>query len=232
MKARILGLALLAGATACGESEPDGNEPAHDYNAEIRWTSYGIPHILADDIPSAAFGQGYAFAKLNGCILADQVVKLRGERASFFGAGADDANVDSDFVHRALQFTEKGEQAWESQPDNIRDLVQGYVDGYNTYLAQDGDSLPCGGEPWLRPITTQDLMSHYVEIATLAGARQLHQYIARAQPPGEGLAPWTPSSPTSPTWASAPTAGASAPSVAPTGAAWCSPTRTSRGRAS
>jgi acyl-homoserine-lactone acylase len=191
MNARTLGLALLVGAglTACGESDESSNEPTHDYNAEIRWTSYGIPHIIADDIPSAAFGQGYAFARLNGCILADQVLKLRGERAAFFGPGEDDANVDSDFVHRTLHFIEKGEQAWDSQPENIRALVQGYVDGYNTYLEEDGESLPCGGEDWVRPITTQELMAHYVEIATLAGARQLHPYIARAQPPGAGLAP-------------------------------------------
>lgn len=190
MNVRTLGLALLAGValTACGESEKS-DEPAHDYNAEIRWTSYGIPHIIADDIPSAAFGQGYAFAKLNGCILADQVVKLRGERASYFGPGEDDANVDSDFVHRSLEFMEKGQIAWERQPENIRGLVQGYVDGYNAYLAADGASLPCGGEAWVQPITTQDLMAHYVEIATLAGARQLHPFIARAQPPGSELAP-------------------------------------------
>jgi len=190
MNARTLGLALLAGIglTACSESD-ETPEPTHDYHAEIRWTSYGIPHILADDIPSAAFGQGYAFAKLNGCILADQVVKLKGERSSFFGPGEGDANIDSDFTHRALQFVEKGQEAWSRQPENIRGLVQGYVDGYNTFLAEDGDSLPCGGEPWLRPITTEDLMAHYVEIATLAGARQLHGFIARAQPPGAGLAP-------------------------------------------
>lgn len=190
MNVRTLGLALLAGValTACGDSETS-DEPAHDYNAEIRWTSYGIPHIIADDIPSAAFGQGYAFAKLNGCILADQVVKLRGERSSYFGPGEDDANVDSDFVHRALEFTEKGQRAWDSQPDNIKGLVQGYVDGYNAYLAADQASLPCGAQPWVQPITPQDLMAHYVEIATLAGVRQLHPFIARAQPPGSELAP-------------------------------------------
>ncbi len=189
MNARSLGLLLLTSAclTACSEDTAPGE--THDYRAEIRWTSYGIPHILADDIPSAAYGQGYAFAQLNGCILADQVVKLRGERSSFFGPGENDANLDSDFTHRALRFVEKGQEAWDRQPDNIRGLVQGYADGYNAYLAESGERMPCGGEAWLRPITAQDLMAHYVEIATLASARQLHGYIARAQPPGSELAP-------------------------------------------
>ncbi|MEM6290254.1 MAG: penicillin acylase family protein [Myxococcota bacterium] len=190
MHARRLGLTLAAAAllTACGDSEPDPGSQS-DYRAEIRWTSYGIPHILADDIPSAAYGQGYAFAKLNGCILADQVVKLRGERASYFGPGDDDANIDSDFTHRTLRFMEKGEEAWSRQPDNIKELVAGYVAGYNAYLADRGDALPCGGEAWVQPITTQDIMAHYVEIATLAGARQLLPFIGRAQPPGAGLVP-------------------------------------------
>ena len=41
-----------------------------DYEAQIRWTRYGIPHITArdfgitaNDFGSLAFGEGYAFAK-------------------------------------------------------------------------------------------------------------------------------------------------------------------------
>ena len=234
MNARPLGLTVLVGIgllTSCGEKDTN-DEPTHDYNAEIRWTSYGIHHIIADDIPSAAFGQGYAFAKLDGCILADQVVKLRGERSSFFGPGEDDANVDSDFTHRALAFTEKGQESWDAQPEAIKALVQGYVDGYNAYLAEDGDALPCGGEPWLRPITVQDLMAHYVEIATLAGARQLHPFIARAQPPGSGLAPKPQPTLTFGTPAWAPTAGGSVRSAPQAAAAWSLPTLTFPGRGS
>ena len=34
------------------------------YNVDIRWTSYGIPHIKAEDYGSLGFGMGYALAKI------------------------------------------------------------------------------------------------------------------------------------------------------------------------
>ena len=59
--------------------DPDGS-----LEANIRWTSYGVPHITADNLQSLGFGSGYAYAKDNLCILADQLVKIRSERAKYF----------------------------------------------------------------------------------------------------------------------------------------------------
>jgi acyl-homoserine-lactone acylase len=180
MRRRTLAVILAL----CGCAEPDDGD---QYDATIRWTAHGIPHVVAHDVPSAAFGQGWAFAKLDGCILADQIVKVRGERALQLGPGEADANIDSDFVHRFLDFRGKGIAAWERQSEAIQALVRGYVAGYNAYVTEHGDALPCAGEPWLQPITTDDLMAHYVELATLASSRQLAGFIAAAQPPGSGL---------------------------------------------
>jgi acyl-homoserine-lactone acylase len=178
-----LSLAMSVCLAACAEPEDEREQ----YQATIRWTTHGIPHVVAQDVPSAAYGQGWAFAKLDGCILADQIVKVRGERARWLGPGEADANIDSDFVHRFLDFRNKGIAAWEAQSEEIRALVQGYVAGYNAYITERGDSLPCRGQPWLQPITAEDLMAHYIEIATLASSRQLAGFIAAAQPPGSGL---------------------------------------------
>src|SRR5262245_3722311 len=57
------------------------------YRATIRWTSHGVPHVVAGDLGGLAFGQGYAFATHHVCVLADQIVKLRSERARLFGPG-------------------------------------------------------------------------------------------------------------------------------------------------
>ena len=43
--------------------------------ANIRWTDYGVPHITADNLESMSYGVGYAFAKDNTCMLADQILK-------------------------------------------------------------------------------------------------------------------------------------------------------------
>ena len=63
------------------------------YEVEIRRTSHGIPHITAKDYGSLGFGEGYAFAQDHLCSLADQVVKARGERAKYFGAGENNRSV-------------------------------------------------------------------------------------------------------------------------------------------
>src|SRR6185436_4541220 len=91
--------ALAVALNGCGAQRPDSPATAPPaatapapaappaYRATVRWTSHAIPHITADNLGSLAFGQGYAFATLHVCVLADQIVKLRGERARRFGPG-------------------------------------------------------------------------------------------------------------------------------------------------
>ena len=46
-----------------------------DYEATIRVTSYGIPHILADNWGDLGFGYGYQFASDNLCVFAKRPKK-------------------------------------------------------------------------------------------------------------------------------------------------------------
>lgn len=63
-----------------------GLAAAGPYDADIRWTQYGVPHIKAKDYASLGYGYGYAVAKDRLCLLADRVITLRGERSRWFGA--------------------------------------------------------------------------------------------------------------------------------------------------
>src|SRR5262245_12007862 len=102
---RITGALGLIAVLACGGSRPESAPPAPglrpppapSYRATVKWTAHGIPHVVAADLASLAFGQGHAFATLHVCVLADQVVKLRSERAKVFGPGDGNANIESDF---------------------------------------------------------------------------------------------------------------------------------------
>lgn len=174
---------VVSGCVDPFPAEPDN----YQYRATIRWTEHGIPHILADDRPSVFFGQGYAFARLNGCILADQIVKVRSQRAKFFGPGPEDANVDSDFLmlHRGL--IAAGEAGFAEQDEGIQAAMQAYSAGYNEFIATRSDELPCGGASWVRPITPEELMAYYIDVAGLASARQLSDFILAAVPPSAGL---------------------------------------------
>ncbi|MGB3055985.1 MAG: penicillin acylase family protein, partial [Acidimicrobiales bacterium] len=87
-------LLLLGGVAGCsdnGDDKPasttrpvDGGEligSGDRYEATIRRASGGVPHISGDSIADVAFGQGYATGEDHTCDLADQVVKIKGERS-------------------------------------------------------------------------------------------------------------------------------------------------------
>ncbi|WP_437779579.1 penicillin acylase family protein [Sorangium sp. So ce1097] len=181
----IAGLSCLGLLAGCGDESGVRPVPV-DYKATIRWTSHGVPHVLAEDIGSIGFGLAYAGARDFVCTLADQIVKVRSERARTFGPGEGDANVDSDFSYLALGVVERGERMLERMSADGRTLVGGYAAGYNRYLADVGpQGLPaaCAGAPWVKPISAADLAAYFVHVNMYAGGLQLLDFIRRAAPP-------------------------------------------------
>lgn len=71
----FLGLSLAANA----RSQPE------QATAEIRRTSFGVPHIRADNERGLGYGIGYAYAQDNLCLLANEIVTVNGERSRYFG---------------------------------------------------------------------------------------------------------------------------------------------------
>lgn len=57
MYRRAAALVLAVWLTGCGEAPS-----LSTYDAEIRWTSYGIPHVKAEDWASLGYGFAYATA--------------------------------------------------------------------------------------------------------------------------------------------------------------------------
>ena len=172
-------------AATAGESASDGDEPR--YTATIRWTADGVPHVLADDFASAGYGLGYAFAKDHTCTLADQVIKVRGERARFLGPGTLDKHINSDFGHLALDILGRADAALAGLDASTRDAVDGYVAGYNRHLAEvgpDGIGGWCEGAEWLRPITARELVAYHLTLGMVASSSQVIEFIATAAPPG------------------------------------------------
>lgn len=184
--ALLLVIAFTAGTTVAVAERPH-RPAAHQYRASISWTSHGIPHVLAHDIGSAGFGQGWAYAHDRGCDLADQIVKVRSERARWFGRGQGDAHVASDFAYQALGIRDQARRSLRRMPKDPKNLIMGYAAGYNAYLEDVGAAgFPgwCRGKPWVKPISALDLHSYQLDLAMLQSGRQLLAPIALAQPPG------------------------------------------------
>jgi len=216
-KKSLLSIVLLMGLSACGsddnkkiEEPPVLTPPAAvptlvafdtdgNLSANIRWTTYGVPHITGDNLQSVGFGSGYAYAQDNICILADQIIKVRSERAKYFGpdkvfGSGDTGNIISDFGHHALKVMTSATELYPSMSENSRALLEGYTAGYNKYLSDTGvDNLApqCAGQPWVKPITVVEMTaymfatsqfasganSNFMQLAFLANPGDLNEYL-------------------------------------------------------
>jgi acyl-homoserine-lactone acylase len=153
----------------------------------IRTTEYGIPRIVADSYRGLGFGYGYALAKENICSMAQIYTTVRGERSKYFGPdgswqltgnGIPYTNLEADFAHKRVIAERTVEKVIQQGGINapraeVREVVRGYVKGYNRYLAVTGvDNLPdetCKGEPWVKPITEMDTYRRFYQLGTMAG---------------------------------------------------------------
>jgi acyl-homoserine-lactone acylase len=207
----LAALVLAAGTVGCsgddGEDDAGGGDARGDeadvvgigdtYRATIRRTSAGIPHISGDSSADLAFGQGWASGEDRACDLADQVVKIRGERARWFGAGEDDANVDSDVAWKVIGIFERASDDWEDASEGVVELITAFTAGWNAQLDEVGaDGLPgwCAGEEWVRPLEPVEVYAYARSIALQASSGAISDFIASARPP-HGAAATTTSSP-------------------------------------
>lgn len=168
--------------------------------------SAGIPHITASSFRSLGYGEAWAFAQDNFCTLANDIVTVNGDRSQYFGpdnlavnysAGVDPTNLDSDLFWQSVKNsgiyqTQMKAKAPIGPLPSLLQLYQGYVAGYNAYRASGDLKDPaCAGQPWVRPITLEDLWLRGVQIATEASSQQFIPFEVGAQPPTASATPPT-----------------------------------------
>ncbi len=157
--------------------------------AEIRRTGFGVPHIVAANERGLGYGIGYAYAQDNLCLLANEVVTVNGERSRYFGPDKatleQRSNMASDLLFKWLNTPEALADFWKAQPPEIRQLMQGYVAGYNRSLGEQkakGLPQPCAAD-WVRPISTDDLLRLTRRLLVEGGVGQFTEALAGAKPP-------------------------------------------------
>ncbi|MFE6336443.1 penicillin acylase family protein [Streptomyces sp. NPDC057798] len=204
----VAALALLtATATlpaAAADRQDRRDHPSHGgLSAVIRYTEYGIPHILAKDYANLGFGTGWAQAADQACTLADGFVTVRGERSRFFGpdAATDSSlssatrNLSSDLYFRGVReakTVEKllAEPAPRGPSRQVEELMRGFAAGYNAWLRQNRITDPaCKDAAWVRPVTTLDVATRGFALSVLGGQGRAVDGITAAQPPTGAAAP-------------------------------------------
>ena len=175
----LVGLSLAANARSQLEQA----------SADIRRTSFGVPHIRADNERGLGYGIGYAYAQDNLCLLANEITTVNGERSRYFGPDQftveERENLVSDLFFNWLNTPQAVEGFWQAQTPQVRDLIEGYVAGYNRSLAErraQGLSQQCQGD-WVREITAQDLVKLTRRLLVEGGVGQFAEALAGATPP-------------------------------------------------
>ncbi|CRM14159.1 Acyl-homoserine lactone acylase PvdQ precursor [Pseudomonas sp. 28 E 9] len=176
MAGMLLGLSLAASA----------REQVVQASAEIRRTTYGLPHIRANDERGLGFGIGYAYAQDNLCLLANEIVTVNGQRARFFGPEQatleERNNLASDVFFTWLNTPNAVEAFWRAQTPQIRQRIEGYVAGFNRYLKEQGAPAQCQAA-WVRPLVKEDLVKLTRRLLVEGGVGQFAEALVGATPP-------------------------------------------------
>nr|WP_249348436.1 acylase [Pseudomonas carnis] len=155
-------------------------------SADIRRTSYGVPHIRASDERGLGVGMGYAYAQDNLCLLANEIVTVNGERARFFGPDQatleERNNLASDVFFNWLNTPEAVAAFWKAQTPEMQQRIEGYVAGYNRYLKDKGAPAQCQAA-WVRPLVVQDLVKLTRRLLVEGGIGQFAEALVGAAPP-------------------------------------------------
>ncbi|MEU6144483.1 penicillin acylase family protein [Streptomyces sp. NPDC047081] len=198
----VAAVALLTASTAlpaaAAGQQSHQEHPSHaGLSAVIRYTEYGIPHIVAKDYADLGFGTGWAQAADQVCTLADGFTTVRGDRSRFFGAdGTTDfslssasTNLASDLYFRGVREARTVEKLL-AQPaplgpsQDVKDLMRGFAAGYDAWLKQNRITDPaCKGAAWVRPIGTVDVAARFYAISVIGGQGGSVDEITGAQPP-------------------------------------------------
>lgn len=171
-----------AGGTVYGAAVHTGR-----YFALIQRTDYGVPHILAPDIGSAGFGQGWAFAEDRFCDLDDQMVMIHSQRSRYLGVGPGFAYLGQDLATLDLGLMARARAQLPTLAPATRAILEGYAAGFDGYLAKTGASHIqgwCAGQPWITPISVVDLLAYERYLAVQDSGGSVFQALVTAQPPG------------------------------------------------
>lgn len=146
----LLFLPLACAPFGCGSNA----EPEYADRVEIRRTSYGVPHVLADDLGAMGYGLGWAHMEDYGHLVVERLTMARGELASFKG----EEFVESDFWWRR-----RYQQATRAYPDldgDTREIYEGYAAAVNRFIELHPGGVPSWAEGRFAGV---DVAAHWVD---------------------------------------------------------------------
>ena len=154
--------------------------PAASYanRVEIRRTSYGVPHILAEDL--AALGYGMAWVQLEdfGFRVVANLLRGRGELARHFGHDSIESDVHFRQTHRFAV------ERFHLLERDTRDLFTGWAAAVNRYVETHADVFPA----WTpHDFTAHDVAALWVDETIGPKVRAFRRRLAGARAAADTL---------------------------------------------
>jgi acyl-homoserine-lactone acylase len=171
---------------------------AKTYDVTVTRTALGIPHIQGSDFGSVGYGYGYAFAEDNLCVMQEDFVTIRGQRAKYMGPdgsytiepnGVTADNITSDFYWTWTATDAAIAPARANTLPEYKKVIGGFVAGYNRYIRElkagshPGRHAACATQPWLFEINEDDLYRRFLRLALIASSSVFINEIVNAAPP-------------------------------------------------
>ncbi|NVK54823.1 MAG: penicillin acylase family protein [Alteromonadaceae bacterium] len=172
-------LALIV--SACNSpSEP--KHPLSDIKqkpaTEIRWDTYGVPHIYGERAVDVFYGFGWAQAKSQGDIVLRLYGQARAKGAQYWGPeyeATDKWLLGNDVPSR-------GKQWYFAQSDSFKANLDAFAQGINDYAAQHSDTLTPEVLKVL-PVTGADVVTHAHRLMNFIYVASPSRVIGNRAPP-------------------------------------------------
>jgi acyl-homoserine-lactone acylase len=162
----IVSLALVSAcATRTTTASLDGrtSTPAEAGQVEVIRTSYGVPHIYAENFRALGYALGYLQLEDYGNRVPLVLLGARGELARYQGPSA----LESDFYNRPYYL--RAVETYTRIDGDTRDVYEGFAAGVNRYIALHSDEFPS----WMRvEFTGYDVAAAYVYRTSQATIRR------------------------------------------------------------
>jgi len=146
-------LALLAIFSACSEFDQSAYLPlSEQYDVTIHRDIWGVPHVYGATDRDAAFGFAYAQAEDNWPTIEAGLPFYRGTLARMQGPDA----AATDYLIKLLKIWPTLAEHYETDLSaDVRDYIDGFVDGLNYYAAKHPDQVNAD----LLPVTAHDIVA-------------------------------------------------------------------------
>jgi acyl-homoserine-lactone acylase len=149
-------LSLLRAALAVFFALAASAVPAQD--VRLYRDTYGVPHVFAETREGAYFGAGYAMAEDLGFHASELALLAEGRKAEFLGAGARDANVQSDIEARHFHFLDDARAGFQWLSPEVKAALRAYAGGIVRRYAETADSRP----DWAIDVEPEHLAANFL----------------------------------------------------------------------